>query len=127
MSPEIIHETFYLKLGKQKKAQANHFLYTFEDNGFFVTYNKSLELSSYGKTEEEAKARFANIVFSDFCENLTELPEDKIFEEFNNLGWKRSPFFKKELSNTAHVDTAGVLRNFNLAEGAKIKEEYVIV
>ena len=128
MIPVIIHETFHLVLSKkQKKAKARLFVYQFEDNGFFISYNKSLELSAYGKTQEEAKKRFIEVVFPDFCEHLVELPENKIFDELNRLGWSRSPFFKKELSNTAYVDKAGILKNFNLPEGSEVKDQYLTV
>jgi hypothetical protein len=127
MSQEVIHETFNLQLEKPKRAKANLFLYEFEDNGFFIVYNKSLELSAYGKTPEEAKKMFVEVVYHDFCENLTELSEGDIFKELKRLGWTRSPIFKKELSNTACVDKQGVLKDFNLAEGAIIKDQYVTV
>lgn len=127
MSQEVIHETFNLQLEKPKRAKANLFLYEFEDNGFFIVYNKSLELSAYGKTPEEAKKMFVEVVYRDFCENLTELSEGDIFKELKRLGWTRSPIFKKELSNTACVDKQGVLKDFNLAEGAIIKDQYVTV
>ncbi len=127
MNQEVIHETFNLQLGKPKRAKANLFLYEFEDNGFFIVYNKSLELSAYGKTPEEAKKMFVEVVYHDFCENLTELSEGDIFKELKRLGWTQSPIFKKELSNTACVDKQGVLKDFNLAEGAIIKDQYVTV
>lgn len=127
MSQEVIHETFNLQLGKPKRAKTNLFLYEFEDNGFFIVYNKSLELSAYGKTPEEAKKMFVEVVYHDFCENLTELSEGDIFKELKRLGWTQSPIFKKELSNTACVDKQGVLKDFNLAEGAIIKDQYVTV
>jgi len=128
MKPEIILETLHLKLGKKmKRAKANLFVYEFEDNGFFISYNQSLQLSAYGKTQAEAEKRFAEEVFPDFCEHLTELSEDQIFAELKKLGWKRSPFFKKELSNTAYVDREGILKNFNLPTETKVKEQYVTV
>jgi len=70
---------------------------------------------------------FVEIVYHDFCENLTELSEADIFEELKRLGWTRSTIFKKELSNTACVDKEGILKDFNLAEGAIIKDQYVTV
>lgn len=128
MSSQIIHETLHLQLSRTKKyAKANLFVYEFEDNGFFVSYNKSLELSAYGKTKEEAKRMFTEVVFPDFCSNLVQLPESKIFAELKQLGWSRSPFFKKELSNVAHIDKEGILKNFNLPEGSEIEEQYVTV
>lgn len=127
MSQEVIHETFNLQLGKHKGVKANLFLYEFEDNGFFIAYNKSLELSAYGKTPEEARKMFVEVVYRDFCVNLTELSEVDIYKELKRLGWARSTFFKKQLSNTACVDKKGVLRDFNLAEGATIKDQYVAV
>ena len=66
-------------------------------------------------------------VFKDFCKNLTALPEVEVYEELKRLGWTRNSIFKKELSNTVVVDKEGTLRNFNLAENAQIKEQYVTV
>jgi predicted RNase H-like HicB family nuclease len=121
-------ETFSLELSKHNnKATANLLVYEFEDNGFFVSYNQSLELSSYGKTKEEAKRRFIKEVFPDFCKHLIELPEDKIYMEFKRLGWTQDPFFKKELSNSVCVDKEGILKNFNLPEGSEIEEQYLTV
>jgi hypothetical protein len=128
MIPKKKIETFYLELSKHtKKAKANLLVYEFEDNGFFVSYNKSLELSSYGKTKEEAKKRFIEVVFPDFCTNLVQLSESEIYAELKNLGWSRSHFFKKELSNSVYVDKEGILKNFNLPEGSEIEEQYLAV
>lgn len=124
---EVIHETIILQPGLHKRAKACLFLYEFEDNGFFIVYNKSLGLSAYGKTPEEAKKMFVEVVYQDFCENLTELTEAEIHKEFARLGWTYNPELKKGLSNTACVDKEGVLKDFNLPEGAAIKDQYVNV
>src|SRR5215469_2024126 len=121
MKPEIILETFHLELGENKSAKAKLFVYEFEDNGFFISYNQSLELSAYGRTQQEAKQRFIEEVFPDFCEHLIQLPEEQIYAELKRLGWKESPFFSQELSNAAYVDKEGILKNFNLPDNAEIK------
>lgn len=128
MNSEVIRENFNLQPGKNKRAKAYLFLYEFEDNGFFIVYNKSLELSAYGKTPEEAKKMFIDVVYPDFCENLAKLPETEIYKELKRLGWtQHSAFLEKELSNVACVDKEGILRDFNLVEGVTIKDQYVAV
>lgn len=127
MNSEVIRENFNLQYGKNKRAKAYLFLYEFEDNGFFIVYNKSLELSAYGKTPEEAKKMFIDVVYPDFCENLAKLPEAEIYKELKRLGWTHSAFLEKELSNVACVDKEGILRDFNLVEGVTIKDQYVAV
>lgn len=127
MNSEVIRENFNLQSGENKRAKAYLFLYEFEDNGFFIVYNKSLELSAYGKTPEEAKKMFIDVVYPDFCENLAKLPETEIYKELKRLGWTHSAFLEKELSNVACVDKEGILRDFNLVEGVTIKDQYVTV
>ena len=66
---------------------------------------------------------FVKIVFKDFCENLTALTQINIYKELKRLGWIESPYFKKELSKTAHVDHDGILKEFNLSQETKIESQ----
>lgn len=117
-----------LKLNiKQKKGKGVFRLIQFEDNGHFIAYIPSLNLSGYGDTEEEAINMLGDIVFEDFFENLFEQPENVIFEHLKKFGWTKGAFFTKDLSNNVHIDKEGILKNFNLSSETKITEKLVTV
>ena len=60
-------------------------VFVFEQDGLFVAYSPSLELSSYGKTKESATNSF-EFVLEDF---ITYSVERKILREnLSDLGWE---------------------------------------
>lgn len=122
MIPNEVTESLSIQLGKRKLIKANLQVFEFIDNGFIVIYNPSLELSAYGKNSEDALHMFKEVVFKDFCENLTSLPEGKVYEELKRLGWNRNVIFQKKLSRTTRVDREAVSKEFNLTEKSEIKE-----
>lgn len=118
----------YLKVNsKQKKGKARLRLVEFIDNGYYIVYIPSLKLSAYGNSKQEAREMMGDVVLDDFFENLTAQPEIVALEFLKELGWKKSPIFPKELSFATHVDTDGILKNFNLSESTKITETLVEV
>lgn len=121
-----IHEFIKINIKKQN-AKARLYIVEFTDNDFIIAYNQSLNLSGYGKTSEEAKEMLFKHVLSDFFENLFHQSPEIMYETLINLGWKRSMFFKQELSKNAHVDREGILRNFNLPEETKLHGELVSI
>jgi len=50
-----------------------------------------------------------------------------VISTFNNLGWTKSPFFKKELSRNSFIDKEGILREFNLSPDTEISEQLIAV
>lgn len=116
----------YLKLDKKNKKGKGRFkIIEFLDNGYFITYVPSLNVSSYGSTKAESREMMSDVVLKDFFENILSLPEHQIFSELKKLGWERSAMFTKELSKSAHVDREGVLKNFNLSEETVLEETLV--
>lgn len=112
---------------KKKKGKARLRLVEFIDNGYHIVYIPSLKLSAYGDSKEEARKMMGDVVLDDLFENLTAQPENVILEFLKELGWQKSTIFPKELSYAVHIDTDGILKNFNLSESTKITETLVEV
>ena len=112
---------------KHKKASGYLYVVNFQDHGHHIAYAESLNLSGYGPTREDALDMLFKHVLDDFFDGLFDLPEAEIFDVLEGFGWKRSQFFKKDLSKTAHVDTNGILRNFNLSEETEIEANLMAV
>ncbi|GGE40649.1 hypothetical protein EV200_101761 [Pedobacter psychrotolerans] len=99
----------------------------FEQDGFKIIYIPSLGISSYGNTYDEANEMMKDIVLKDFCHSLLEQPLSKAINDLKELGWDTSPFFRTELSNSAHIDKEGILREFELSEDTVLNEGLVTV
>jgi len=120
----------YLKLYRSKKrksARAQVNTIEFMNDGYYIVYVPSLNISAYGNNHDEAHSMLKNVVFPDFFETLMECKEGEILKELTALGWEKSPFFKMELSKTAHIDKEGILRDFNLSEETQLTEGLVTV
>jgi hypothetical protein len=118
----------HLKINtKHKIAKGHLYVVNFQDHEHHVAYAESLNLSGYGSTREEAIDMLFNHVLNDFFEGLFELPEKEIFDVLEKFGWKRSQFYKKDLSKSAHIDTDGILKNFNLSEETEIEANLMAV
>lgn len=112
---------------KHKRGKGVFRILEFEDHGHHIVYIPSLKLSSYGNTAEEAQKMMGDVVLEDFFENLFEQSENVIFDYLKNLGWSKSSIYPKELSNDVHIDTDGILKNFNLSSNTKVTEKLVEV
>jgi len=112
---------------KDKRAEGYLYVVNFKDHEHYIAYAESLNLSGYGPTRQEAIDMLFKHVLDDFFDGLFDLPEDEIFKVLADFGWKRSPFFKKDLSKAAHVDTDGILKNFNLSEETEIEANLMAV
>ena len=112
---------------KHKRGKGIFRILEFQDHGHHIVYIPALNLSAYGDTPEDAKEMMGDVVLEDFFENLFDQPESVVFEFLKNLGWTKSTIYPKELSNDVHVDTDGILKNFNLSPETKITEKLVEV
>lgn len=95
----------------------------FVDNGHFVAFAPSLELSAYGPSKEEAAKMLFEDVITDYFDNLFSLSESKITADLAKYGWKRSQIIRKRFTNTPHVDSKVILKNFNLPMGTEISHQ----
>jgi hypothetical protein len=84
---------------------------------FVVAVIPSLNVSGYGRTEEEA-AESLKENLDTFFQDLFALPEANRFAELKDLGWERDPLFKNQIS-ISFVDEGGVLKNFDLPDKVK--------
>ncbi|TKC02694.1 type II toxin-antitoxin system HicB family antitoxin [Pedobacter cryotolerans] len=112
---------------KHKRGKGVFRILEFEDHGHHIVYIPSLKLSSYGNTADEAQKMMGDVILEDFFENLFEQSEKVIFDYLKNLGWSKSSIYPKELSNDVHIDTYGILKNFNLSSSTKVTEKLVEV
>lgn len=90
-----------------------------EQGEYWVSIIPSLNVSGYGKTEEEANESLKENMQT-FCEDLFAISEVQRKIELKELGWEPSKFFKKKFSK-AYVDEHGVLQNFNNPDQVKRK------
>lgn len=100
---------------------------TFVEGNYTIMYIPSLNLSSYGQTEEEAKVMMEEHVLPDFCESVVKKPRSFVLQELRKLGWEQNKIFTKKLSRTAYIDKEGILREFDLDAGTVIKEQDLAV
>ena len=96
------------------------------DNGFRIVFIPALNLSGYGKDEDEA---FDLLKFSidEYFNSLFKLKIDRIQNELGLLGWKQDRLHHKRFHNVAFVDKQGILKNFNLPAETHIEEMAVSV
>ena len=87
----------------------------FKDGEFYIIYAPSIHLSSYGKTIKEAY-EMLSIVLSDFSQYLIELNEGEKYKILKELGWKRSKYFKKRVTNLSQTTFEDVKKQFHLPE-----------
>jgi len=62
-------------------------LIEFEEEGFYFVYSPALDLTGYGKTEEEAKNSYS-IAMEEFLKYTSN--KETIFKELERLGWSIS-------------------------------------
>ena len=109
-----------------KNAKGTFTVHSFVEEGHFISYLPSLNLSAYGNTKEEATERLFKEVFDDYMKNVLNLKPERILKELFKLGWAKNPFFNKRLTNS-YIDKEGVLKNFNLPEETPIHTSVVSV
>jgi len=97
----------------------------FMNEGFYINYIPSLNISGYGDTPIEAED-MAIESLQDFFESLAKSDIQAGLKELEKLGWKKNFFFKKRLSPT-YVNKAGILKEFNLPEETEIRETEITV
>ena len=76
-----------------------------KENKSFIAYSPALDLSSFGKTEKEAKSRFeeiAKIFFNDLTERGT------LNDVLTELGWNKKIISKKSLWIPPRVDSKSI-------------------
>jgi len=120
----------FIKLSRNKREQKGHAQLNsieFVNDGYYIIYLPSLNLSAYGKNHAEALYMMDKVVMPDFFKNLLDLSDREIIEELSKFGWEKSQFFKLELSKAAHIDKEGILRDFELSEDTLLTEGLVTV
>ncbi len=91
--------------------------FTGESGEYWVSILPSLNVSGYGKTEEEALENLKEN--SDlFWQDIYSLGEIGRNAELKKLGWTVNRIFKKKFSK-AFIDEKGVLQNFDHPEKVK--------
>ena len=115
----------FLKLDlKKKDAHAGCRSLIFRAGGQYVVFLPSLNLTSYGETEQEA-VEMLQVVLKDYFDNLLMLPEQQVMKELKQYGWVRKPFLAKQLRNTQFLDVETIKHNFELPAETQIREEYM--
>ena len=95
------------------------------DRKFQVAFMPALNVSGYGKTQDEARSMLREII-EDYFTGLLELKRVKLMAELSKFGWQ-SGSFKKRFENTAHVDKEGILRNLAMPKNTPVVESMVEV
>jgi len=91
----------------------------FQNEGYWIFYVPSLDLSSYAETIEDAEKFFFEVYLNDFFENVFKNPKQGL-EELESLGWKRDKVFKKQFVSDSYVNKDGFLKEFDLPEGTEV-------
>jgi hypothetical protein len=90
--PKNIGHTSQYKTG-HKSINVKLSLIEFKEDGLYFIYSPALDLTGYGKTENEAKQSY-NLAMEEFLKYTTH--KETIFKELKRLGWTISK--KKKLS-----------------------------
>jgi hypothetical protein len=108
------HDTLQINKNNGKvHTLARIFRYRDRDTRQIVYYIPSLELSSYGSTEQKA-FEMLKTSLEDFFGFLIKLSQKQMEAELAKLGWKQEEYKHKEFSK-AYVDSSGDLNDFNAA------------
>lgn len=70
-------------------------LYLFTDDGSYIAYSPALDMSGYGKTEEEAKESFS-IVLEEYV--TYGLSKHTLVKDLREHGWKVRSFKQRKMS-----------------------------
>ena len=85
-------------------------IYSGKQGDYIINYCPSLNISGYGKTEEEAE-NFIKVEMEVFCEDLHSMNTKEKEAFLSSLGFKRDVFATKNYSK-AFVDEDGKLQDF---------------
>lgn len=85
-------------------------IYSGKQGEFIINYCPSLNISGYGKTEQEAED-FIKVEMEVFCEDLHSMNTKEKEAFLSSLGFKRDIFASKNFSK-AFVDENGKLQDF---------------
>lgn len=111
MSEYLFEGDFSNKSGNVKvKLFLVHFI---DEDGVHFIYSPHLDLSGYGKTEEDAKESF-KIVFEDFVDYT--LKKKTIGKVLKNLGWKLKGTLKRPRNIVAPSITSVIGKNDYVSE-----------
>jgi len=91
--------------------------YTGQQGEYWVSVIPSLNVSGYGKTEQES-VEDLNYNSNLFCDDLFSVSEEQRRGELNRLGWVINKIYKKRYSKS-FVDENGILQNFDFPEKVK--------
>jgi len=124
-SAKPLNQEIHLNI-KRGTARGVFSIVYFEDHGHQIAYLPALNLTAYGSNKVEAIQMLDEVV-DDYLDGLFSLPESQIVSELQKLGWKRNPTFNKDFTADAHIDTEGILRNFNLPAETAIEQQLMSV
>ncbi len=118
--------TATLVINKSKgKIKATFRVFHILDGNFKVAYIPALNLSGYGKSDENAYDMLKEVL-SDYFGSLVSLRKDQLLSELGKYGWTAG-FFAKQFTNNTYVDKDGVLKNFELPKDTPIVEKILEV
>ncbi len=119
LKKQFDNDSLHININSQRiNFNLNTFKYRDKDTRQIVFYIPSLELTSYGATEEKA-TEMIKFSIDDYFTFLLTLPTKKLQKELSSLNWNQSILKNKEYSK-AYVDVSGQLKNFN-AVGDKVE------
>jgi len=115
MRKETLNIDFNKKIFKAKLTGIG-----FMEGNSHIVYLPSLQISAYGDSIEEANDMI-NISLKEFSENLLELSETKINDVLHKLGWEKSKFFKKRMTNLSETTFDDIKKEFNLPDNTAVQ------
>lgn len=98
----------------------------FEDDGFFVIYIPSLNISGYGDNEEEANEMVIE-VFNEFSQSLLSLSRRQMLAELNKMGWKQERYRKKRLVHLSETTFEDLKKELDISDDVEIKNMPIAV
>lgn len=111
---------------KRKKATGEFTMLIGKDGDYFVSKIPSLNLSSFGDTEEEAKM-FMKHALDDYFETMFEGTEENLFKDLTSVGFVRDKIFNKRLHHkelsSSFIDGNGLLQGFD--DPTSVKHEKI--
>ncbi len=83
-------------------------LEVFKQGDFYIAYSRPLDLSAYGKSEQDAIADFKETLDLFFEEIIK---KGTLGEVLKNLGWKKRPISKSANSQHKSTDESRIYKN----------------
>ena len=106
---QLISEKDTIRI-KNGKISCSLNIYSGKQRDYIINYCPSLNISGYGKTDEEAED-FIKVEMEVFCEDLHSMNTKNKEDFLSSLGFKRDVFAAKNYSR-AFVDENGKLQDF---------------